>query len=178
MKDEMTLARRSRFVFRNARRATAFTLLEIILALSILAGGLAIITEVVRIAQHNHRIARDLTYAQMLCEGKMNEVAVGIAPLEPAADVPFGAPYDGWAYAVEVGETEIAGLHAVTVTVYQDPAPKIWPVQFSLVRVIGDPPSAAATDNSGDSSTGSSSSQNSGNASGTSSGTASGGTGS
>ncbi len=167
-----TIGRKVRGNSRRVGRSAGFTIIEIILALSILAGGLAITSEMTRIAQQNARVARDLTYAQMLGETKMNEIASGVAPIDSEGGVAFGAPYDGWSYSVESADAEVAGLHTVTVTVYQDPAPKVWPVNYSLVRWVGDP---AAPVSSPDSSSASSSSQNSSSSSGNSSNSSSSG---
>ena len=52
----------------NAAARNAFSLLEVILALSILAGAVAVLGELLRTGVRNAQTARDLTRAQMLCE--------------------------------------------------------------------------------------------------------------
>src|SRR5262249_48605282 len=61
---------------RGARPA-AFTLLEVILALAILAGAVAAIGELVRVGLHNADVARQLTRAEMLCESISDQIAGG-----------------------------------------------------------------------------------------------------
>ena len=152
-------------------RRKAFTLLEVILALAVLAGGLAVLNEAVRISQQCGRVALDLTYAQMLCEKKMNEISSGVTPAEPVSDTPFGKPYDGWSYTVETGDLDVPGLTAVTVRVTQDLPPEREPVVYSLVRWLGETAMAAAADAANNSSNSSnSSSQNSSSSNGSSSG--------
>ena len=57
------------------------TLLEVLLALAILGGALAVIGELSRIAARNAEQARDLSTAQRLCENKMAEIAAEIVRL-------------------------------------------------------------------------------------------------
>jgi prepilin-type N-terminal cleavage/methylation domain-containing protein len=152
----------------SRNRRHGFTLMEVILALAILGPGLFVLNETIRLAQQCGRVARDLTYAQMLCEAKMNEFASGVTPLAPAQDVPFGAPYDGWFYTVETGDLEVPGLIAVTLTVTQDLPPEREPAIYTMVRWMGDPAVDAASSSSDSSN--SSSSQNSSGTSGSTSG--------
>ena len=68
-------------ISRRAPRA-AMTLLEVILALAILAGSLAVLGELTRQGMHNAEAARAESEAQLLCESKLAEIAAGIAPPE------------------------------------------------------------------------------------------------
>lgn len=152
-------------------RRNGFTLMEVILALAILGGGLAILNEAIRIAQRCERMARDLRYAQMLCEEKMNEISSGMTSSDPASGVSFGDAYQGWLYSVETGGLDVPGLIAVSVTVTQDLPPEREPVVYSMVRWLSDPATATSSD-----STNSSTSQNSSSSSGTSNNSSSTGT--
>src|SRR5687767_7391349 len=64
---------RSRSSRRPASRA-AFSLLEVILALTILVGAIVVLGELVRLGTMTAAGARDLTQAQLLCESKMSEI--------------------------------------------------------------------------------------------------------
>ena len=59
-----------------------FSLLEIVLALAILAGALAALGEVMRLGDQNAEAAGDETQAELLAESVMSELVVGARPLE------------------------------------------------------------------------------------------------
>lgn len=162
-----------------AERA-AFSLLEVILALAVMAGAIAVLSELSGIGLQNARIARDSTYAQLLCESKLAELVAGIEPLESQEGTPLGTTGDDsdepdWLYSVEVNPTEETGLLEVRVTVYKDLPEAQRPVRFSLVRWFIDP--SAFTDETG-TTTQTDASQQSGNSSQTGMSTQSGAQGS
>ncbi len=131
----------------GSRFAVGFSLLEVILALAILAGALAILTEVARMAMHNAGRARDLAQAQLLCEGKLAEILAGIEPAEPVSAVPFDTgQVPDWLYSVEVASLDVDGLIEVRVTVEQDLPPERRPVRWTLVRWMVDPATGAEVD--------------------------------
>jgi hypothetical protein len=115
--------------------------LEVILALAILAGSMAVLGEAIRLAMRSAEITRDTTQAQLLCQSKMAEIAAGVP-----FDVVTGARFecvvgDGrtyWLYSISVEETEQEGLDLVCVTVTQDLPLEKEPVQVSLFRWIPD----------------------------------------
>jgi general secretion pathway protein I len=114
------------------------SLLEVILAIAILGGALAVLGQLIRIGARNAAIARDLTTAQLYCESKLNELAAGV---EDPASVSGGAcdEFGEWVYAVEVEPSDLEGLLMVRVTVGQEPSRFSRPVSFSLTRWIVDP---------------------------------------
>ena len=124
---------------RLRQRNAGLTLLEVILALAILAGSLAVLGELARQGMHNAESARAATEAQLLCESKLAEIAAGITPPESVtnaswqiatdAEVPTN---DKWLYSVEVDSTDTEGLLAVRVTVTQDQPARNCPVSVSL----------------------------------------------
>lgn len=127
----------------HRRSARGFSLLEVILALAILAGAIAVLTEVSRNALENARIARDVTVAQLLCESKMDEIVAGITAPDPAVDVPFDTTDDpreaAWLYTIEMESIDAdTGLSVVRVTVSQDLPVEKRPIQFSITRWIID----------------------------------------
>jgi prepilin-type N-terminal cleavage/methylation domain-containing protein len=129
-----------------------FTLLEVMLALAILVGSLAVLGEFARMGLHSARTARDLTRAELLCESLMSEIAAGILPPTAVQAAPIEDPVTGtpvsdtqtddvaqWVYSVDVQSIDADGLLGVTVTVMQDLPPAQRPATFSLVRWIPDP---------------------------------------
>lgn len=133
---------------RLPRRAAArrgLTLLEVMLALAILGGSLAVIGELMRIGARHAEAARDQTTAQLLCENMMAELVSGVLPLSattaaPVDDSQYAAD---WAYTVEIQPIDQQGLVSVRVTVEQNPQSYSRPASFSLTRWMVDPQVAA-----------------------------------
>ncbi len=118
----------------------AFSLLEVILALAILAGAIAVLGELTRGGLDHARRARDLAQAQLLCESKMAEILAGYEALEAVSDVPFGTGrIPDWLYSVETLSLDQDGLLELRVTVEQDLPPEKRPVECTLVRWMIDP---------------------------------------
>ena len=133
-----------RLTNRRSHRRSGLSLLEVMLALAILGGAIAVIGELMRLGMRNAEAARDLSTAQVFCEAKVNEIAAGLLPPQPIASAPIEeiANLDAagvWLYSVDVEQVDQQGLIAVTVTVYQDPTLEMRPVDFSLVRWMIDP---------------------------------------
>ncbi len=114
---------------------SAFTLLEIILALAILAGALAVLGEVMRLADQRASMTEGETQAQILAASVMDELACGArelsvvsqAPLDPDSDPP-------WLYSVSVENTDLDELVAVRVAVEQQLDARLQPARFEFVR--------------------------------------------
>jgi general secretion pathway protein I len=131
------------------RRATrGFSLLEVILALAILAGAAVVMSEVAGHTLRNARAVRDASRAQLLCETKLAEICAAVAPLEPVESAPLAQPDDvaqpEWFYAVTVEAIDREGMLAVRVTVTHGRSPDGRPLKVSLVRWILDPRAAPA----------------------------------
>ena len=124
-----------------------FSLLEVILALAILTGAIAVLGELGRMGLRNARFARDTTQAQLLCESKLSEIAAGITVPDPVSGARFEAVVgDGqidWLYSIETADVDQEGLVAVRVTVAQDLPAEKQPVEFSLQRWAIDTTSAS-----------------------------------
>jgi len=121
-------------------------LLEVILALAILAGALAILGEVSRLALQNASAARDLARAQLLAESKLAEILAGITSPDPVENTPFDSSGNSldpsepaWLYSISSESTDEEGLISVRVTVTRDIPAGQHPVKFSLVRWLPDP---------------------------------------
>ncbi|MEM8943944.1 MAG: prepilin-type N-terminal cleavage/methylation domain-containing protein [Planctomycetota bacterium] len=129
---------------RDNRRG--FTLLEVILALAILAGAVAVLGEVMSIAGRNAADAQAEAEAQSLAASIIDEMLAGYAPmtqqtrqpLESAAAVP-------WVYSVTLADTSILGLSSIEVLVEQDVEQQFRPVKFKLVRWFATDQSAEDT---------------------------------
>jgi general secretion pathway protein I len=135
---------RTRTVTRACRSARpAFSILEVILARAILAGAIAVLGEASRIGLENARIARDMTYAQLLCESKLAEITSAPEPPTPEEGIPFGTVEDpsepDWLYSVEVTPIDTEGLLEIRVTVIKDLPQQQRPVEMSLIGWMIDP---------------------------------------
>jgi type II secretion system protein I len=128
---------------RRSARAAGFSLLEVILALAILAGALAVLGEAIRQGMRNAAAARDLTCAQLLCESKMAEITAGLIAPQAVQEVAFDSVVEpsgeGWLYSIRVEPVDQEDLLAVSVTVRHDEPAEKRPISFSLVRWMIDP---------------------------------------
>jgi prepilin-type N-terminal cleavage/methylation domain-containing protein len=119
----------------NPRIEHGFTLIEVILALVILGGALAIFGEVMQIANSNAVDARAETQAQLLASSVMDEIMAGVQDESPVSRQPLEVEdATRWLYSVEIGTSDIEGVYPLTVTVEQDLEAQFNPVKFRLLR--------------------------------------------
>jgi type II secretion system protein I len=124
---------------------TGFSLLEVILALAILGGAVAVLGEIARVGIENAELARDTTHGQLLCQSKLAEIVSGVEPLEAISGVPLGTTSEtditqpDWYYTVDVTPLDDEGLTEVRVTVAKDRPDGKRPVEVTLVRWMIDP---------------------------------------
>jgi len=125
---------------KELRPLFGFSLLEVVLALAILAGAMAALGEVMRLGDQNASAAADESRAEMLAESVMAEILVGartignvngaVLPLED--DPP-------WAVSIEVQSTDYQELVAVRVSVAQQLPPEQQPARCDLIRWLPNP---------------------------------------
>lgn len=128
----------------------AFTLLEVILALVILAAALATFGEIMQLANRNAVNARAETQAQILAESLMDELLAGVVDVTQVTRQPLEVDSaTPWVYSVTIGTSDLVGVQPVEVLVEQDVEPQFNPVKFRLLRwlptYIEMPESGAAT---------------------------------
>ncbi|MEM6798170.1 MAG: prepilin-type N-terminal cleavage/methylation domain-containing protein [Planctomycetota bacterium] len=119
----------------------AFTLLEVILALGILAAALAVVGEVTRLSYVNAENAAMEGEAYLIAESVMAQLVAGLLePVDlPATDWADGQQAPTWRYSMTVLPTEVEELLAVTVRVEQIVTTDQQPVTVQLVRWTLDP---------------------------------------
>jgi general secretion pathway protein I len=127
-----------------SKKKKAFSLLEVILALAILTGAIAVLGELGHFGFRNAKASQDLTRAELLCESKMAEYTSGITIPQSIQGVPFDTiDQDGtipWVYSVDMEQVaNQEGLIALRVTVSQDIPGSQRPITFSLTHWIVDP---------------------------------------
>ncbi|HEV7281652.1 MAG TPA: type II secretion system minor pseudopilin GspI [Pirellulaceae bacterium] len=95
------------------------TLIEVLLALAVLAIVMGAVAQLVNIGTRAAEAAEDTAMAQLVAESKMNELASGAAPLSATGLADYEGR-EGWQYSVEVTPIpEPAGLVSVKVLVQQ-----------------------------------------------------------
>jgi type II secretion system protein I len=120
-------------------KASGYSLLEVVLALAILAGAFAALGEVMRLGDRNAAQARDTTQAELLADSVMSELVAGARALGNVSAKFNLATDPPWIYTIAVEPTEYAELVAVRVSVTQDMAPELDPVRCDLVRWLPNP---------------------------------------
>ena len=103
---------------RSGRRE-GITLLEIVLALSLIAVAMTLLAQLVSIGNRAAQSARDLSKAQLYGESVMSEVVAGILAPNSVPLTTFEADPD-WLYSIDVGTTAMETLSAVRVTLRQN----------------------------------------------------------
>ena len=126
------------------RRRTGFSLLEVLLATSMLLACLIILGELASVGRRHARNAEQLTAAQLVCRSRLSEILAGAAPRESqaASELP---ELPGWSWKVQIEPLGRYGLSLVTVTVARvEPAALETPTvgggkSFSLTRWMHSP---------------------------------------
>jgi type II secretion system protein I len=152
------------------KRMAAFSLLEVILALAILAGAIAALGEVMRLGDQNAGLARDESEAEMLANSVMSELVSGSRQVQAVSAATFDMTADpAWTYAITVDPTDYDALVSVRVSVAQQLAAELHPAHCDLVRWLPNPDYVPPDANQQSTTTNSSSSSsNSSSSSGTS----------
>jgi len=137
------------------RNRYGLTLLEILIAIVIFGGVVAILGEVGRNALRSAAFARDSTQAELICESLMGMLLAGIIPLEVQTETPLenyfpdypdtnainfntrGEPL--WYYSIDVYSTGEDGLLEVVLTVRQNRPNEQRPITCRLLRWMIDP---------------------------------------
>lgn len=152
---------------RRCRRlqCSAFTLLEVILALVILGAALAIFGEVMQLATRNALDARAETQAQLLASSLMDEILAGSIDDSSASRQPLEVTDNvRWVYSVSTGTATVEGVYPLVVLVEQDIEARLNPVKFRLVRWL--PTVAETSENEEEEASDSQGGQSSGGAAG------------
>jgi len=154
-----------------------FTLLEIILALAILAGSLAALGEVMRLAGQNAVLTEGETQAQILASSVMDELVSGARQLSAVSQAVLISDADPpWVYSIDIQNTQYDQLVAVRVLVEQQLDQRLQPAKFDLIRWLPNP-NYVPPETGDDATSSTSSSTGSTSGSSSASGDATGGTG-
>jgi len=125
-----------------------FSLMEVLLATSILLGSSIALIELATIGRKQAHAAYDLNVAQLLCQAKLDEIVAGIEPVESVESAELEDD-PGWFYSVEIEPLiEFPNLVSVTVSVFQISETISRPIRFTLVRWLPDDLAEDLTPNS------------------------------
>ena len=102
-------------------RRSGFSLLEMLLALAILGGSLAVLSQIAQTGTDAAREARDLSLARMLCQAKLSEVLLQnttpVTITSAQAESFDSSSTTQFMYSVEVQPGPLEGLLAIRVGV-------------------------------------------------------------
>ena len=96
----------------------AHSLLEVMIALAILVGSAAVLSQLMNLGQRQALRAADITEAQTLCQNLLNELLAGTISWESTDSQPID-PFSPWDYTVQIEPFGDGPLSSVTVTVTQ-----------------------------------------------------------
>ena len=131
--DQVSPTMRTRQAKRRARRG--FSLLEVLLATTILLGAVVVLGELSRLALHNATAARNHTRGAELCARTMAEIVSGIRPASATTEQPF-LDDPSWRFAVELLPCDTPGLSCVQVTCRQEVPENKRPIEVRLARWV------------------------------------------
>lgn len=114
-----------------------FSLMEVMLATSILLGSSIVLVELAAIGRKQANTAYELNIAQLLCQAKLDEIVAGVSSAAAVSEVEL-EDNPGWLFTVESYPMPRHGLVAIRVSVFQEPQEFTKPVRFSLVRWLPD----------------------------------------
>lgn len=152
--------RRSHHRFRGLRRG--FTLLEVILALAIFVGAIAVLSRLLVVGVENAEAAQWQSQAWLIAESRWSELESGIRTLSDSG------PYEveempGWQWSMQATSSNLPALYNVTLIVECVTNGPGMGTRIQLSRLyFDDSSSTSSSSTSSSSSTGSSSSSSGG----------------
>ena len=120
-----------------SRSRRGFSLMEVMLATSILLGSSIVLIELATIGRKQANSAYDLNTAQLLCQAKLNELVAKTVSVKPIQEEEF-EDNPGWFYSIEIEPARHRRLVSVKVTVSQEADETRRSSSFSLVRWLPD----------------------------------------
>ncbi len=122
------------------------SLMEVIIALAILVGSVAVLSQLIDKAVRYAMRATDVTEAQSIANNVLTEILAGVRPWESITAERID-PLLPWNVAVQIEPTEVTELDAITVAVFKQPPPGATPIDrdeaerraYRLVRWVRRP---------------------------------------
>ena len=98
-------------------KANGFTLIEVLLAMALLAIGLVAVYQSQSQSISMSTDSRFMTTAALLAQSKMVEVEAGSTLVNHSEDGDFGSDYSQYTWHLEVGDTQLPQFKKIEVTV-------------------------------------------------------------
>ncbi|MEO8308204.1 MAG: type II secretion system minor pseudopilin GspI [Pseudomonadota bacterium] len=120
-----------------ASRQSAFTLIEVIVALFIVALGIGALLSTLTTSAGNLEHLRDKSFAQWVALNHVTEVRLGIAPSndgKSSGEVQFAG--NKWYWRQDITNPNIAGMHRIDVSVSRTAGEEA-PAQATAVGFVG-----------------------------------------
>jgi|SRR5690606_37077923 len=124
---------------RSAASRRGLTIYEVFLALALLMGALAVLSQHIAVGTRAGVGGQLQTKAAMLCQTKMAEVVGGIEPLSPVSGAELPDAGLGWTWTLEVASGPSPDLLSVAVTVLHSNGQENTNASFTLRRLMRDP---------------------------------------
>lgn len=129
---------------KNISLRPALSLLEVVLALAILAVATAYLAQSMQLATTNALKAQRLTKAELVVESVLNQVIAGLIPSDPVTWTPYNNSQGAtdWVYQIQQVPAEMDGMLGLQIAVQQvDPQSGMVPGKVDLFvnRWIIDP---------------------------------------
>lgn len=118
------------------KRRNGLSLLEVILAIAILGGSLAVIGQLLRNGVIHALNTRLTSQANILCDAKMAELSAGVLELKSYGQTTI-PDSPGWYFTVDVQNSDELGLLLVSLTVGQEGV--LDPGMINVKRFMPDP---------------------------------------
>ena len=103
-----------------ACRRGGFTLLELLLAITIMVTALAALFQLTASGLRMAQLSQHRTEAAIRCETKLREILAGAEQARPVVHRRFEDSAE-WYWSVEISEAETPGLLLLNVSVFSDP---------------------------------------------------------
>ena len=123
---------------RSARSREGLSLLEVILAITILGVAMVMIAQLVRLGVRSAENASQISEAQIHCDAKMAELSAGLLALESTSNTEIEES-PGWSYSVDVQNADLVGLLKVRVSVERNDVVGATNRSYQLTRLMPDP---------------------------------------
>ena len=150
----------------NRHRRSAFSLLEVMLATTVLLGSVIVLSHIAFVGTAHMDSAEQYAAAQLACQTRMNEMLSGALSIEEVRNQAI-TELPGWGMTVKVESANQSGLLALEVTAAEQPTEQATVEmtaeassatqqasgtgkQFTLVRWILDPESSQSSSSGSD----------------------------
>lgn len=112
-----------------------FTLLEMILALAIFVGSVAVLSKLVLIGIENAEYSRWQAQAALIAENRFQELEAGVLTIDQSGDVVQDPDYPGWEWTLSAEPADLTGLYLVTIEVRNVQRNSVQDLVFRLSRL-------------------------------------------